>query len=194
MGSELHGAPGKRALVVYYSLTGNTARVAHDIAARIGADVESLRDPAHGTGLIGFIKACVNALRGVSATLGPLRHIASTYDLVVIGTPVWAGRMTPAARAYLRATQGKLARVAFFITSGNTDVGRMLPALESAAGTKASASTGFSAQDLKDSAIYQQKLDMFVISLGLPHSARKPSAPGTGTASQSGGNGFARAV
>lgn len=176
MGSDTHDAPAKKVLVAYYSLSGNTARVAHDIAIRTGADIESIRDPGHGTGFVGFLKSCIDALRGVSARIGPLRRDFTAYDLTVIGTPVWAGRMTPAIRAYLQITQGKLGRVGFFVTSGNTDVTRLLPALESVAGTKAFAAAGFSAKDLKRPDVYERTLAVFLNALGLPQNGRKPFA------------------
>ena len=172
MGSETPRAQGPKILVVYYSLTGNTARVARDIAARTGADLESLRDPMHGTGIFGFMKACVDALRGSVPKMGPLTRDITGYDLTIIGTPVWVRRMTPAIRAYLQITRGRLARVAFFVTSGDTNVAWLLPALEGAAGTKAVASTGFDQQELKDPGVYGAKLTAFLTALGLPLTAR----------------------
>lgn len=173
MASEARCERERRILVVYYSMTGNTARVGRDIAGRTGADVESLRDPAHGLGPVGFFKACLDALRGSVPRIGPLTRDITGYDLTIIGTPVWARRMTPAIRAYLQITQGKLARVAFFVTSGDTDVSLLLPALESVAGTKAVASAGFNQRDLKDPEVYAWKLAAFLVALGFPGTSRE---------------------
>jgi flavodoxin len=168
MGSETPSAQAQKVLVVYYSLTGNTARVARDIAARTGADLESLRDPSHGTGFFGFMKASLDALRGHVPKVGPLTRDIAGYDLTIIGTPVWARRMTPAIRAYLQIVRGKLRRVAFFVTSGDTDVVFLLPALEKAAGTRAVATAGFNQRELKDPDVYGAKLTAFQTALGLP--------------------------
>jgi flavodoxin len=167
MGSETRRETDQKVLVVYYSLTGNTARVARDLAARTGADLESIRDTTHGTGFIGFVKACVAALRGSVPKIGPLTHEINGYDLTLIGTPVWAGRMTPAIRAYLQIVYGRLGRVAFFVTSGDTDVAKLLPALETAAGTTAVASAGFNQRELKDPDHYSEKLAAFLSALRL---------------------------
>jgi flavodoxin len=172
MGSDTLRAQGQKILVVYYSLTGNTARVARDIAARTGAELESLRDPSHGTGAIGFMKACVDALRGSVPKVGPLTRDITGYDLTIIGTPVWARRMTPAIRAYLQIIRGRTARVAFFVTSGDTNVTWLLPALEKAAGAKAVAAAGFSEQELRDPGVYGTKLAAFLTALELPFTAR----------------------
>lgn len=50
----------KQVLVVYYSLSGNTARVASDLAARLGADLESIDANSH----IG----CANSLKWRSSS------------------------------------------------------------------------------------------------------------------------------
>jgi hypothetical protein len=160
---------GKKILVVYYSLQGNTARVARDIAARTGAEYESIRDRTHGTGPLGFVRACFDALRGATVNISPIFRDPGGYDLTVIGTPVWAGRMSPGVRSYLTQNAGRFGRIAFFVTSGNTDVTRLLPALESAAQTRAIASTGFNAKELQDAATYEAKLDAFIAALDCGH-------------------------
>ena len=153
---------GKRALVVYYSLTGNTARVARDLAARLNADVESIQDQGHGAGFLGQFAAAFDAWRKAPAKIGALQHDPTAYAITVVGTPVWTWQMTPAIRAYLQATRGKLQNAAFFITSGNTNVEKIASSLEALAGRKAAAAAGFNAGELADAATYQKKIEAFV--------------------------------
>ena len=71
------------------------------------------------------------------------------YDLIVIGTPIWAGRMTPAARTYLgsRKLEGK--RVAFFCTSGS-EGGKVLEELKGLAPkSEAAGCLGLTAAEVK---------------------------------------------
>jgi flavodoxin len=175
--TETERTRSAKTLVVYYSLTGNTARVAHDIAKRTGADIESLRDREHGAGFFRYIKDCFDALRNKTARITPLSRDPADYDLTVIGTPVWVGRMTPAVRAYLQQTRGRFGRVAFFVTSGNTDVARVRPTLEAAAQTQAIASVGFSGPELKDESVYESKLATFLNDLHWRYVAPEPWAP-----------------
>jgi flavodoxin len=158
-------------LVVYYSMTGNTARVARDIAKRTGADLESIRDRQHGTGFFGFIKASFDALRGATVDVSPILRDPAEYALTIIGTPVWVGSLTPAVRSYLQKTRGKNARVAFFVTSGNTDVARVLPKLEAAADAHAVGAVGFNAQELQVQNLYEAKLTGFLNELQWQHVA-----------------------
>jgi hypothetical protein len=51
-------------------------------------------------------------------TVAPRKHDVSSYDLVVIGTPVWGWSLSSPVRAYLMATASQLPEVAFFCTLG----------------------------------------------------------------------------
>jgi hypothetical protein len=152
----------RQVLVVYYSLTGNTARVARDLAVRLNGDVESIQDGGHGTGFLGQLAAAFHALRKTPARIGTIQRDPTRYAITVVGTPVWSWQMTPAVRAYLQNTRGKIRNVAFFITSGDTDVARIAPSLEALAGRKAVASAGFNARELADAGTYQRKVSAFV--------------------------------
>lgn len=152
----------KPVLVVYYSLTGNTARVAEDIAARLNAEVETISDQRKRSGLWGHLRAVTDTIREAPAQIANFRKDPTQYVLIVVGTPVWAAKMTPAIRAYLRITRGALGEVAFFTTSGNTDAAKIVPFMEALAGQKAIAFTGFNASDLKNATVYENKITAFV--------------------------------
>ena len=159
--SKTH-AGGRKILVAYYSLSGNTARVARDIAARVGADIESIQDPGHGVGFFGYLKDSLDALRNIPAKIGPLAKNPADYALTIVGTPVWAGHLTPAVRSYLQQTQGRLGKVAFFVTSGNTGVAKIVPSIELLADTRLIASAGFNARELSERGSYDEKLTAFL--------------------------------
>jgi len=52
-----------KALVVYYSRTGNTKFVAEKIAQELGADIEEVIDKKNRFGLINYLRAGGDALR-----------------------------------------------------------------------------------------------------------------------------------
>jgi flavodoxin len=167
MAEDTTGSTG-RVLVVYYSVTGNTARVGRDIAKATGGDLESLRDSGHGVGFWAYLKAILDAVRGRSADLGELKFIPHNYDLTIIGTPVWAWNMTPVVRAYLGRYKAQLGNVAFYVTSGDTDASKIVPSMESIVGRRAVAFTGFNARQLADHRVYAARLEAFVQSLKGP--------------------------
>lgn len=154
-------ATPKQVLVVYYSMTGNTARVARDLAARLNADIESIEDRTHGVGFVGYLVAAYHAWRRASTSIGATQHDPSDYAVTVIGTPVWVWQMTPAVRTYLRRMTGRFSNVAFFTTSGDTDIEKISLSLEAEGRCKAVTSKGFNARELGDTVVYEHKLSTF---------------------------------
>jgi flavodoxin len=157
----------RRILVAYYSLTGNTERVAKDLAARLGADLEKIVDTKSRTGFLNYFGAAWDAMRGVTAQIRAPERNPADYALTIIGTPVWAWNMAPPVRAYIQQVKGKLNNFAFFITSGNTAPEKMVPIMEEAAGRKAAAVAGFNAQELTDATACDNKVTAFATAVRL---------------------------
>jgi len=57
-----------------------------------------------------------------------------TYDLIVIGTPVWAWSVSSPVRAYLITNKAKLPEVAFFCTLGGAGGDRAFAQMEELVG------------------------------------------------------------
>ena len=104
-------------LVTYYSLTGHTATVADAIADRLGTKADPILEQSARSGLLGTTTGAVNALLGQKSAADPVRD-PSEADLVILGTPGWAGAPAPAVNAYIDRHRGALGRVAFFCTQG----------------------------------------------------------------------------
>ena len=90
-------------LVCYYSLEGNTKAVAERIAAEIGADLLRL-EPKEDVPREGGRKFLVGggmATFGKGCELKPYNFDKKTYDRIILGTPVWAGKTVPAMNQFL---------------------------------------------------------------------------------------------
>lgn len=109
-----------KSLVVVYSRTGNTKKVGETIANELGSDFEELLDLQRRSGPIGFIRSGRDASQRKLARIEITKYDPSQYDLVIIGTPIWAGNITPAVRAYLTSNRGKIKDAAFFFTCGGS--------------------------------------------------------------------------
>lgn len=151
----------KKILVVYYSKSGNTERVAKDIAIRLNADIEKIIDKKNRAGLIGFIAGGRDAMKKKTTEIGLIEKNPAAYDLVIIGTPVWAGDMAPAARTYLVQNKDKIRNFACFETSGGTAAEKIAVSIEEAVGKKCLASMGLTVQELKNDKICQEKKAAF---------------------------------
>jgi len=107
-----------RTLVVFYSRSGTTRRIAEALAEALKCDLEEITEPNPRTGFLGYIRSLLEARRKRPSIIAPKKHDVSSYDLVVIGTPVWAWSLSSPVRAYLMATASQLPEVAFFCTLG----------------------------------------------------------------------------
>jgi menaquinone-dependent protoporphyrinogen IX oxidase len=52
-------------------------------------------------------------------TLADIKCDPSLYDLVILGTPIWAGTLSSATRTYIVNNKSKFKQVAFFCTNGS---------------------------------------------------------------------------
>ena len=111
--------------VIYYSLEGNTRHVAEKIAARLGADLIPLVPvKEYPTGKFGkYFWGGKSATFGEAPRLEPYRFDQSQYDLVILGTPIWAGTFAPPLRSFIRANRLTRRKVALFAccSGGSTD-------------------------------------------------------------------------
>jgi flavodoxin len=117
-----------KAIVVFYSRTGHTKRVAETIADLLDCDKEELIDTQDRSGLIGFIRSGYQALRKDITILKDIN--VSGYDLVIIGTPVWVLTMATPVRTFLHSYKDQLKKVAFFCTYGGMGAERTVADME----------------------------------------------------------------
>jgi menaquinone-dependent protoporphyrinogen IX oxidase len=109
-----------KALVVYFSRTGHTKRVAERIARQLGGSTLALAERGSRLGLCGYLRSLVEGVAGLEATLESLRKLPRDYELVVIGTPIWGWHLSSPVRAFTRQQADALRRVAFFCTMGGS--------------------------------------------------------------------------
>ena len=89
--------------IVYYSQSGNTREGARQLAEKLKIDtVVGLEENKNRNGFLGFIMSGFEAMRGVSSELkdDPCSGIAGLKNIIVM-TPIWAGKPTPAINAFL---------------------------------------------------------------------------------------------
>ena len=91
-------------LCIYYSRTGNTKRVMETIAKEMDAELLALTDGVERSGLRGWLRSGMDAMRKDCPDVLPFEteRKLENYRLVIVGTPVWAGRCSAVMRAFLR--------------------------------------------------------------------------------------------
>lgn len=137
-----------QALVVYYSRTGCTRKVANELSKELGCDIEEIADNEDRSGPMGFLKSGRQAKSKEIIEIQPVRKDPSQYDMVIIGTPVWAMFMSSPVRAYIHENKDRLKKVAFFITLGNIGAEQALKDLSEFCGKEAVATLTVTTRDL----------------------------------------------
>ena len=149
---------GKRTLVVYFT-TGNAAvRVAEDLAEMFSADLELIVEEKPRKW--GFMSGGFAATTGQAPPIVGSRFDPSAYGRVFVVSPVWAWRMAPPIRSWLRRYKGKLPEAAYGTVSGDTEPKKIVAAMAKEGGREPFAYAGFSEKDFlaENRKIYLEKL------------------------------------
>ncbi|HEX5959564.1 MAG TPA: hypothetical protein VFY92_13025 [Hyphomicrobiaceae bacterium] len=123
-------------LVVYYSLTGNTRKVAERAARSLAADVAEIYAQRYRSGAFRTIRAVFDAWRGKLPAIEVDGAAPDNYELVLLMGPVWAGHAASPLRAYLAQSRGRLRRAAFLLTCAGSCPPRAFEEMAVAAGIK----------------------------------------------------------
>jgi flavodoxin len=111
-----------KALVTYYSFSGNTCKVMNIFAGVLRAEGDvKLQRLLPKDEIKDFLGQCMAARSGKRSVLQDgIDFDASHYDIVVIASPVWAFAPTPAVNSFLDGLTGLNGkRVVVLLTSGS---------------------------------------------------------------------------
>ena len=150
-----------KALVVYFSRSGHTRQVAKEIAARCGADMEAIREARSRDGVWGYLRSLWDAFMHATPPIDKTLHNPSTYDLVIIGTPVWNFGLAPPVRSYVQRYAKQFKQVAFFCTEGGSGDQRAFDELARICGKKPVATFALTEKQLPEPA-HKEPLQSFV--------------------------------
>ena len=93
-----------KSVVVYYSLSGNTAWVAGRIAEKLGAELLPVEPrkayPARGAAK--FFRGGKSAVFEETPPLKPCPPLPQDAEQVIFGFPVWAGNVAPPIRSFVK--------------------------------------------------------------------------------------------
>ena len=151
-----------RTLVVYYSKTGNTRKVAQDIAQKLEADLEEITDMKSRKGVLGFIMGGRDAMTKKGTRISVTSKDPAEYDLVILGSPIWANNIAPALRTYLNKKGEKIATRAFFVTAGGGPSSKVLQNISEISTKEPLAILGLPQKELAQQEIYEQKMNTFI--------------------------------
>jgi len=118
----------EKVLVVYYSLTGNTKMIAESIVEAINSDVLELKpvkelDAESGMKYFwgGFQATMKKKPKLKEFNIDPL-----DYDLIILGTPVWAWTFSPPIRSFLNKYNLSDKKIALWVCAQGNGIKAMV--------------------------------------------------------------------
>ncbi len=107
-------------LVIYYSRSGRTKKVALKLAESLNAGVIQIIDKKERKGFLCFISSCLDAIKHKKTRIEYNKGSIQISDLICIGTPVWAGTIPPAVRTFLSENSFKNKKILLFCTAASS--------------------------------------------------------------------------
>ncbi|MCK5832892.1 NAD(P)H-dependent oxidoreductase [bacterium] len=156
--------PEKKVLIVYYSRTGVTEKVAKKLAELLSADIEAITEERDRSGPIQYALCGREALKELEPPINTPSKNAGEYDLIILGTPVWASKISSPLRSYIAFQRDKMNAVAFFCTHQGSGGKGAFRSMEKAVNKAPAAVADFRRKRVLDDE-FLPKLDSFINAL-----------------------------
>ena len=148
-----------KTLLVYYSRTNITKEIAETIQKKLDCDIEEITDNNKYSGKLGFLKGGMNAAMGRTTDINPISKNPSDYDLIIIGTPVWASNMATPIYTYLMKYNSEIKNVASFCTCMGNGYEQTLKNFSEVCGKEQISTMFLTAEDIKNP---EEKINIFI--------------------------------
>lgn len=117
----------KKSLVLYYSWSGNTRKIAELIARETGADLRELQpENAYSQNYDNVLTQAKREIQGKwYPALRPIDMDWSAYETIYLGTPNWWSTMAPPVASFLNEVMPTEKSIAPFCTHGGGGAGHI---------------------------------------------------------------------
>jgi flavodoxin len=159
-----------KVLVVYFSRTGNTRQIAQAMTGPLSADLECVQDGRTRSGIWGYVRSLHEAMRQRVISIGVPTKDPSEYDLIILGTPVWAHNMCSPMRSYITAQKERFKAIAVFCTQGGSGASKVIGDMAKLCGRTPLASLVLDEREIKNGQ-FTAKLGTFIKSVKFAQAA-----------------------
>ncbi len=155
-----------KSLIIYHSETGNTKRIAEYIHEKTGSELFELKPVKRYSRIGMYTSGIKRALMQQKDEIETPEIDLSAYELIFLGTPVWAGHPTPVINTGLEIIEGGKGKKVIIFTTYRASEGETLNVLRKRlkdSGLEVSGAFGFSEKETKD----HEKIDKMIEAAGL---------------------------
>ena len=111
-----------KTLIVYFTRTGYTKKIVDKLQTELSADVEKITEEGSRHGPLGWLKSGRQGSSKADVEIRPLEADPSSYELVVMASPVWSGNVSAPMRSFMKKYRDSLPETAVFLTHDSPDV------------------------------------------------------------------------
>lgn len=104
-------------MVIYFTRTGNSRRVAEKIADKLSTEAVEVTDNKNWRGIIGFIKGGMYAVKNKAVEIKIPKNPDEAEEIILV-SPIWAGKLVPAITTFLKTKNRE--KIHLVTTSGGT--------------------------------------------------------------------------
>jgi len=153
-------------LIIYFSRTGRTRKAAEAIQEITGFDLEEIKEKAGRVGALGWLRSGMESTRRMLPQINPLTHDPSQYDIVIIGTPIWASNMSSPIRAFITEYRDKINQIALFCTGDGVEPEKVFTPISELLGKEPKATFGLIGPD-RENEVASLKIQEFAAKLSV---------------------------
>ncbi|EKQ55911.1 MULTISPECIES: flavodoxin [unclassified Clostridium] len=115
-----------KSVIIYYSLDGNTKFIANTINDELGGDMIEIKPKKEipNNGLMKFLIGGKQAVFGEKPEIEEVKVDFTKYDLIVFGTPIWAGNFAPVFNTFFEKNSIKNKKIILFCCHGGGREGK----------------------------------------------------------------------
>jgi len=106
-----------KALILYYSHTGNTKAACEALQKELGADIQEIRDLNSRDSGLSMVGAMLKTILGMQTDIEPETVDLAPYDTLIIAAPIWAAKFGLAMRTFVERNSFEGKQVIIFITA-----------------------------------------------------------------------------
>jgi DNA-binding transcriptional ArsR family regulator/flavodoxin len=121
-----------KACVIFYSYTGVTRGIAEGICTSSGCDLIEVKTREEYSSFTAYTTGVLRSRKGACDPIVPEEIDVSQYDLLIIGSPVWAWKPAPAINAAVQALRNCEGKMAVTFVTCCDHPGEALPLLNAA--------------------------------------------------------------